>query len=93
MPYFVYITTNLNNTVFYTGVTRDLIKRVAEHQMKIVPGFTRRYRTDKLVFYEMYEDIVEAITREKQIKAGSRQKKIDLVRRVNQQWQDLANKL
>lgn len=93
MPYYVYITTNTNRTALYTGVTNDLIKRVAQHKLKLVDGFTKRYRADRLVYYEAYEDVTAAITREKKIKGGSRQKKIDLIRNVNRKWEDLSQKL
>jgi len=93
MPYYVYITTNHKKTVLYTGVTNDLKKRIAQHKMKLVPGFTKRYHADKLVYYETLDDPESAIRREKQIKGGSRQKKIDLVRRLNLKWEDLAEKL
>ena len=93
MPYFVYITTTSNNTVLYTGVTNDLKKRIAEHKLKLKAGFTKKYHVDKLVFYETFEKIEAAIAREKQIKGGSRQKKIDLIRGMNRMWEDLAEKL
>ncbi len=93
MPYFVYITTTSNNTVLYTGVTNDLKKRIAEHKLKLKAGFTKKYHVDKLVFYETFENIEAAIAREKQIKGGSRQKKIDLIRGMNRMWEDLAEKL
>jgi len=93
MPYYVYITTNTNRTVLYTGVTNDLVKRAAQHKLKLAEGFTKRYNANKLVYYEMYEDVTAAITREKQIKGGSRQKKIDLVRGMNRKWEDLTPKL
>jgi putative endonuclease len=93
MPYFVYITTTSNNTVLYTGVTNDLKKRIAEHKLKLKAGFTKKYHVDKLVFYETFENIEAAIAREKQIKGGSRQKKIDLIRGMNRKWKDLAEKL
>jgi len=93
MPYFVYITTTSNNTVLYTGVTNDLKKRIAEHKLKLKAGFTKKYHVDKLVFYETFEKIEAAIAREKQIKGGSRQKKIDLIRGMNRLWEDLAEKL
>ena len=73
--YFVYMLTNLRNNVLYTGVTNSLIRRVDEHKNKLQKGFTQKYYVNKLVYYEMYADILEAIAREKQIKAGSRQKK------------------
>ncbi|NER02335.1 MAG: GIY-YIG nuclease family protein [Okeania sp. SIO3C4] len=81
--------TNKRNTVLYTGVTNDLIKRVYEHKSKLVEGFTKKYNINKLVYYEMYENPSEAIAREKQIKAGSRQKKINLVNSMNFEWKDL----
>ncbi len=70
--YFVYVLTNDRRTVLYTGVTNDLVRRVAEHRSKAVPGFTSRYNVDRSVFYEATTDINAAIAREKQIKGGSR---------------------
>ena len=90
MPYYVYIMTTQRHTALYTGVTNDLCKRVAEHMQGLVKGFTKRYHVDKLVYYEVFEDSVSAITREKQLKGGSRQKKIDLIRRLNLKWTDLS---
>ncbi len=87
--YFVYIMTNKYNTVLYTGVTNDLIRRVYEHKEKLIKGFTLMYNINKLVYYETYEDVHVAISREKQIKGGSRQKKIDLVNKCNKEWKDL----
>jgi len=87
--YYVYIMTNNTNRVLYTGVTNDLKRRVYEHKAKLVEGFTKKYNNDKLVFYEVSEDIESAILREKQIKGGSRQKKIDLVNGMNTEWADL----
>ncbi len=87
--YYVYIMTNKHNTVLYTGVTNDLWRRVYDHKSKLLPGFTSRYNANKLVYYETFSDINYAIAREKQIKAGSRQKKIDLINSVNVQWNDL----
>ncbi|HOW43435.1 MAG TPA: GIY-YIG nuclease family protein [Candidatus Omnitrophota bacterium] len=89
----VYILTNWNNKVFYTGVTSDLKKRVYEHKEKKFEGFTKKYNVTKLVFYEVFDDIYEAITREKQIKGGSRQKKLDLIAQMNPQFEDLYKKL
>ena len=91
--YFVYIMTNKNNTVLYTGVTSDLITRVYQHKEKMVEGFTKKYNVSKLVYYEVLDDPENAITREKQIKAGSRQKKIDLVNSMNNKWNDLYESL
>lgn len=90
MPYYVYIMTTKRNTALYTGVTNDLRKRASEHRFGLAKGFTKRYHLNKLVYYEVFEDPASAITREKQIKAGSRQKKVDLVRRLNLKWEDLS---
>ncbi|MCB4792133.1 MAG: GIY-YIG nuclease family protein [Elusimicrobia bacterium] len=87
--YYIYIMTNKNNTVLYTGVTNDIIKRVYEHKNKVLEGFTKRYNIIKLVYYEVYSDIKNAIAREKQIKGGSRSKKIDLINSSNKMWKDL----
>ena len=87
--YYVYIMTNKRNTVLYTGVSNNLKKRVYEHKEKLTEGFTKKYNITKLVHYEVFEDIEIAILREKQIKAGSRQKKIDLVNSQNKEWADL----
>ncbi len=73
--YYVYILTNSRNSVLYTGATSDLKRRVWQHREKLVPGFTQRYNVFKLVFYEVTDDVNAAIAREKQIKAGTRQKK------------------
>lgn len=81
--------TNKNNTVLYTGVTSDLRRRVYEHKEKLIPGFTKKYKIVKLVYYEVFEDITYAIVGEKQIKGGSRQKKIDLIHGMNKDWKDL----
>jgi len=86
---FVYIITNLNNRVLYTGVTSDLVKRVYEHRNKLVEGFTRKYNVTKLVYYETFDDIVNAIVREKQIKWWLRSKKIILIENSNPGWKDL----
>ncbi|MEK7618412.1 MAG: GIY-YIG nuclease family protein [Patescibacteria group bacterium] len=91
--YYVYIMTNYANTVLYTGVTNDLIRRGYEHKNKIVKGFTTKYNVNKLVYYEATENIESAILREKQIKAGSRQKKIDLINKSNPEWEDLYNQI
>ncbi|MFH0839854.1 MAG: GIY-YIG nuclease family protein [Candidatus Omnitrophota bacterium] len=89
----VYLMTNKGNTVLYTGVTSDLRKRVYEHRHKMVEGFTKKYNVDKLVYYEVFDDIETAIVREKQIKAGSRKKKIDLINSLNSEFTDLYEKL
>lgn len=91
--YYIYIMTNNNNTVLYCGVTNDLKRRVYEHKEKLVKGFTERYNIDKLVYYEVTDDAYSALSREKQIKAGSRQKKINLINTFNEKWKDLYNEL
>ncbi|HWZ15868.1 MAG TPA: GIY-YIG nuclease family protein [Mucilaginibacter sp.] len=88
--YCVYILTNKVNTVLYVGVTSDLEGRVYEHKHKIYKGFSAKYDCNKLVYYEEYQWIQDAIVREKQIKAGSRQKKIDLIIADNPSWLDLS---
>ena len=91
--YYVYIMTNKNNSILYTGVTNDLKRRVYEHKNKLVEGFTKKYNIDKLVFYEVYDDINSAIAIEKQIKGGSRVKKIKLIEEINSMWNDLYNEI
>jgi putative endonuclease len=92
--YQVYIATNKNNTVLYTGVTNNLVRRMDEHINKLNPkSFTARYNIEKLIWYENYTDIVEAIAREKQLKAGSRRKKLQLIEHMNPEWKDLYNEL
>ena len=81
--------TNAQNTVIYTGVTSDLYRRVSEHRSREKMGFTRRYNATKLVYVELTDRMDDAIQREKQIKAGSRQKKIDLINKHNPEWKDL----
>ncbi|MFY0629075.1 MAG: GIY-YIG nuclease family protein [Flavobacteriaceae bacterium] len=88
--YCVYLLSNKNNTVLYTGVTSDLKKRVFQHKTKKYKGFTSKYNCDKLVYYETFSDINEAIKREKQIKSGSRKKKEDLIHIENPNWNDLT---
>lgn len=88
--YFVYILTNTHKTVLYTGVTNDIFRRTNEHKTKKVKGFTKKYNADILVYYETFTDVGYAITREKQIKGGSRQKKIDLINSFNPEWRDLS---
>lgn len=91
--YYVYFLTNWNNRVLYIGVTNDLKRRVYEHKNALIQGFTQKYNVNKLVYYEIYEEIEGAILREKQIKAGPRQKKNELVSRVNPGWEDLADRI
>jgi putative endonuclease len=86
---YVYILSNKRNTVLYIGVTSNLVNRITQHKEKAMPGFTAKYNVDKLVYYESFEDIHEAIAREKQLKAGSRKKKNALIDQVNPMWKDL----
>jgi putative endonuclease len=91
--YYIYIMTNKNNAVLYTGVTNNLIKRVYEHREKLVEGFTKRYNINKLVYYEEFSEILCAIQIEKQIKAGSRQKKLELINKMNLEWKYIYQEL
>ena len=84
---------NKNNTVVYIGVTADLVKRVYQHKQELIDGFTKRYNVNKLVYYEMCDDITSAIAREKQIKGGSRAKKLKLIKNVNFEMKDLFNEI
>ena len=87
--YWVYIATNASRTL-YTGVTKDLSRRMYEHKNRLVPGFTSRYRIDRLAYFECTSDVGVAIAREKQIKGWRREKKIWLVESVNPRWEDLS---
>ena len=91
--YCVYILTNKRHTVLYTGVTGDLRARVHHHREKLLAGFTNRYNVSKLVYYETGYDASSAIAREKQIKGGSRRKKIELINKLNPEWRDLYEEL
>jgi putative endonuclease len=91
--YYVYIMTNKYNTVLYAGITNDLKRRTYEHKNKLVDGFTKKYNITNLVYYEVFYDPENAILREKQIKAGSRQKKFDLINSMNSCWQDLYDEI
>jgi putative endonuclease len=88
--YYIYLLTNANLTVLYTGVTNDLARRVAEHKAGTHDGFTKQYNVCKLVYFETYPDINAAIAREKQLKAGSRAKKLALINADNPAWKELA---
>jgi putative endonuclease len=88
--YIVYLMTNPHNTVIYTGVTSDLHKRTCQHKEKTRKGFTAKYNVNKLVYYEAFDDSVNAIVREKQIKAGSRENKVRLIESINPEWKDLS---
>ena len=88
--YYVYVLASRRNETLYIGVTNDLLRRTAEHKSKQVPGFTRRYAVDILVWYEIHNDIATAIEREKQIKGWNRAWKIRLIEKVNSGWNDLG---
>jgi len=90
---YIYILTNINNTVLYTGVTSNLVKRVYEHKSKMVEGFTKKYNLHKLIYYEVFEEIMNAIIREKQIKGWTRSKKIALIEKINPKWNDLYGEI
>ena len=90
MKAYVYILFSKKRGTLYTGVTSDIKKRVFEHKQKVVDGFTSKYNVDKLGYYEEYNDIKKAIEREKQIKAGSRKKKIQMIESMNPEWMDLV---
>jgi len=91
--YYVYILSNKYNNVLYVGITNDLIRRVYEHKNKLVDGFTEKYNVDKLVYYELFNDPTNAITREKQLKGYSRKKKVELITSFNPEWEDLYETL
>jgi putative endonuclease len=91
---YIYIMTNQNNTVLYTGVTSNLRNRAFEHREKIFKSsFTNRYNVNKIVYFETFQNIEEAIAREKQIKGGSRAKKEALINDFNPQWKDLYDEI
>ena len=91
--YYVYIITNIVNTVLYIGVTNDLVRRIWEHKQGAVNGFSKQYNLFKLIYYETTDSIESAILREKQLKKWRRQKKDDLIRRFNEDWHDLYNEI
>ena len=88
--YAVYILTNYNETTFYIGVTGNLQKRIWEHKNKVVEGFTKKYNVDRLVYYELTEDVESALNREKQLKRWHRQWKINLIKEMNPEFKDLS---
>jgi len=90
---FVYILANRRQGTLYTGVTSNLVQRVWQHRNDLIEGFTKKYRVHTLVYYEQYTTMLDAITREKQIKAGSRAKKIQLIEAQNPAWKDLYDSL
>jgi putative endonuclease len=91
---FVYILTNKNHTTLYVGVTSDLFNRTLDHRDKVFPkSFTAKYNLSKLVHYEMFDSIIDAIAREKQLKAGPRKRKEELINKFNPEWKDLFDVL
>ena len=91
--YYTYLMTNKRNNVLYTGITSDLIKRVYEHKNKLVKGFTSKYNVNKLVYFEEFGDVEEAIVREKQIKGWLRSRKLNLIKGTNPTFKDLSEEL
>ena len=89
--YYVYFLTNWNNQVIYVGMTNDLERRLYEHKNKLIPGFTKKYNLNRLVYFEETPDVTAAIAREKEIKKWRREKKNQLVNRVNPAWKDLSS--
>jgi putative endonuclease len=88
--YFVYILTNKAQRTLYTGITRDLTRRLYEHRHKLIQGFTAKYNVDRLLYYESYRYVNDAIAREKEIKGWRREKKLSLVRQFNPELRDLT---
>ncbi|WP_149277222.1 GIY-YIG nuclease family protein [Pareuzebyella sediminis] len=88
--YYVYILTNKKNGTLYIGMSNDLQRRVLEHKQKSIDGFTKKYGLDKLVYYEVFQFVEDAILREKRLKKWKRQWKIELIEKDNRQWHDLA---
>ncbi len=93
MSYYTYILFNQRNGTLYIGVTADLVKRVYEHKHHIFKGFTEKYNIDKLAYYEIHQDINEAIRREKQLKAWKRSWKLELIEQNNPDWKDLYHEI
>jgi len=91
--YYIYIISNNFQSVFYTGFTNDLIRRVHEHKNKLIDGFTKKYNISKLLYYEVACDVNSAVAREKQIKSYNRRKKIALIKTINPSFIDLFEKI
>ena len=89
----IYILANKRNGTLYTGVTSNLLQRVWQHRQDLVEGFTRKHRTHRLVYFELHQTMYDAISREKQIKAGSRAKKLQLIESMNPEWTDLYDEV
>lgn len=93
MSGYTYILFNKRNGTLYIGVTSNLVKRVYEHKNKLVDGFTKKYNIDKLGYYEIFDDIEEAIIKEKKLKGASRKKKLELIKMNNPEWLDLYDEI
>jgi len=91
--YYVYIMTNKRNGTLYVGITSDIVKRVWEHKQKFIDGFTKKYKLDRLVYYEQFSDSISAIKREKRLKKYNLQWKIELIEKDNSRWDDLYNEI
>jgi putative endonuclease len=89
MGYYVYILASRKDGAIYIGMTNDIVRRIYEHRIKAVPGFTSKYNITRLVWFEIYDDPISAITREKELKKGRRAWKIQLIEAQNPQWNDL----
>ena len=89
MPYYLYILASGRRGTLYIGVTNDLVRRVYEHRIDAVPGFTKKHQIHRLVYYEIHDDIHEAIAREKRIKRWARAWKVELIEKQNEDWHDL----
>ena len=89
--YYIYILSNWNNKVIYIGVTGDLLRRLYEHKNKQAEGFTKKYNVNKLIYFEEYNDVKDAIKREKHLKGWRREKKISLIEEKNPEWIDLSS--
>ena len=87
---YIYLLSNKNNTVIYTGITSDLIKRIYQHKNKIYKGFSSKYSCNKLVYFEEFSNLELDIEREKQLKSGNRKRKEDLINKNNSDWNDLS---
>jgi putative endonuclease len=92
-PFFVYMLASKRNGTLYVGVTNNLVRRIAEHKAKLVPGFTRKYGVDLLVYFEAFDSILEARAREHAMKRWRRAWKIELIEKLNPDWRDLTGQL
>ena len=91
--YFIYILASKRNGTLYLGITSNLLKRVYEHKNNLIDGFTKKYNVHTLLYYETYNDIYDAIAREKRIKKWKRSWKIELIEKSNPKWEDLYYRL